>query len=435
MNCPALQQIFCPPKSLDNYQKVAPSVVAKIKREAKSLQGLKILHLNATAVGGGVAEMLKPEVALENNIGLNSSLYIIPPDEKFFEITKKIHNLLQGKKGKLTTEEKALYLQHNHLIGYCLSKINPQPDIIIIHDPQPLASVSFLTNNQPIQIWRCHIDTTSPNKNTWNFLQTYLKNYNHFIFTSPEYLQDNFPPLSQTSFITPFIDPLSKKNILMTKGEAKSYIKKFGINLNKPLVTQVSRLDPWKDPFGVIDAYRLAKKQIPSLQLALVAQSASDDPEGEIIFQKVKKYINNEVGIFLLKNLPDNEKAVNVFQTASDIILQKSTREGFGLTVTEAMWKGAAVIAGNVGGIKLQIQNGVNGYLINNPQKAAEKIIYLLKHPYVIKRISKSARKSTEEKFLLPYVLLQHLKLFNSLTIKKIIKKPTLLPQPLSFAF
>lgn len=414
MSYPSLRKIDCPPKSLNDYQKFTPDVIKQIYTLASSLDGLKIVHLNATAVGGGVAEMLKPEVALQNDIGLNSSLYIIPPDPHFFEITKKIHNLLQGKPGRLTTKEKRTYITYNQLIGYCLSKLESQPDIVIIHDPQPLLSISFLSGSQSHIIWRCHLDTTSPNKNTWNFLRSYLSFYDHFIFTSPSFIQSGFPPANNISFITPVIDPLSAKNLPMTKKEAKEYIKRFGINPDKPLITQISRLDPWKDPIGAINTYCLIKRELPSLQLAMVAQSASDDPEGERIYQEVKNYIKGEKNIFLLLNLPDNEKAVNAFQTASDIILQKSIREGFGLTVTEAMWKGAIVIAGNVGGIKLQIKNGVNGFLIDNIFEASRKAIYILKHPDIKEKISKKAQNTVRENFLLPHATLSYLKLFHS---------------------
>lgn len=389
---PQLLQILCPSKSLNSYQKFTPDAIKQIQHIAKPLQGLNIVHLNATASGGGVAEMLRPEVALQQDIGLKSNLFVIPPDLKFFEITKKIHNLLQGKPGRLTNQEQRGYLQYNKLIAQALSELNPQPDLVLIHDPQPLASISFLKNSQLKTIlWRCHIDTTSPNENAWNFMANYLNCYQHFVFTDPEYIQNDFPPFQKVSFITPVIDPLSPKNIFMDKIKAKNYLKKFGIDPNKYLITQVSRLDSWKDPLGVIDAYRLAKKAIPGLQLALVAQSANDDPEGEKLYGQVKNYIRSEKDIFLLRNLPDNDIAVNAFQTASDIILQKSTREGFGLTVTEAMWKGVVVVAGNADGIRIQIKDGVNGFLVNSPFEAAGKIVYILKHPNETLKISKKS--------------------------------------------
>ncbi|MBI4035893.1 glycosyltransferase [Candidatus Daviesbacteria bacterium] len=411
-----LLKVDCPSKSIDDYKKFVPEVVEKIKSLAKSLKGLKISHLNATSVGGGVAEMLRSEVAIQKDIGLDSAWYVIPPNFKFFEITKKIHNFLQGKKGDLSKKEKTIYLEYNKLIAQFVSKLSSKPDILLVHDPQPAASASFLNAGKlPYLLWRCHIDTSTPNKNVWQFLAKYLKYYDHFVYTLPEYVKDASIAKNKVSFITPVIDPLSPKNMPMGKAQAKAYIHKFGIDTTKSLVTQVSRLDPWKDPLGVIDAYRLAKKEIPDLQLALIAQSANDDPEGEVLINKVKDCINGESGIFLLVNLPDNDQAINAFQTASNIVLQKSTREGFGLTVTEAMWKGAVVIGGNVGGIKLQIQDHVNGFLINTTPDAAERIIYVHKNPQIAEKISKKAHLSVKENFLLPHAILSYLKLFAAL--------------------
>lgn len=416
MKFQALQRVNCPLSNLSKYKVFAPEVIKEITQEAKLLKGIRIVHLNATSVGGGVAEMLRSEVPLQKDIGLDSSWYIIPPNNNFFEITKKIHNLLQGKSGKLTADEKKTYIQYKKFIARSLLNLNPKPDILLVHDPQPAAAVSFLNGGRPkLALWRCHIDTSSPNKSVWQFLTPYLKFYDHFIFTSNEYIHGDFPPQNQVSFITPVIDPLSSKNKLISKDKARKYIKRFGIDLGKPLVTQVSRLDPWKDPLGVIDAYRLAKNKFPDLQLALLAQSASDDPEGKKLFIQVKNYIKEEKGIFLLLNLSDNEMAVNAFQTASDVIVQKSIREGFSLAVTEAMWKGSVVVAGNVGGIKLQIKDGLNGFLVNSPFEASCKILQVLRSPRLRKKIAKNAHESVKNQFLLPYATLSYLKLFKSL--------------------
>lgn len=419
MNFQGLQKVDYPPKPLLEYAKLVPGAVKEIRNLARKLKGLRVVHLNATAVGGGVAEILRSEVPLQKDAGLRESWYIIPPDVDFFEVTKKIHNLMQGKPGRLSEKEKKVYIQYNKFIAQAISELQPQPQILIIHDPQPAASTSFLSEERPnFVIWRSHIDTSSPNPATWNFFKLYLKYFDHFIFTLPEYIHKDFPPSSRTSFFTPVIDPFSVKNRLMSKDKAREYIKKFGIDVAKPLVTQISRLDPWKDPLGVIDAYRKVKKRIPDLQLALVAQSATDDPEGEVLYTKVRNYIGGEEGIFLLVNLRNNDRAVNAFQTASDIVLQKSIREGFGLTVTEAMWKGAVVIAGNAGGIKLQIEDGVSGFLVNSVSEAARKIVYILSHPEIKEKISAKAHKSVKSKFLMPHAIINYLKLFKTLLKK-----------------
>lgn len=397
----------------------ARDVVKEIQDMPLSLQGLRVVHLNATAVGGGVAEMLRSEVSLQNNIGLDSRWYVISPNQDFFEVTKKIHNLLQGQPGELETEEKEIYLQVNRSIAHSLLDLKPQSDILIVHDPQSAPVVSFLGLNRPeFALWRCHIDTTSPNQAMWEFLSPFLNFYDHHIFTMPEYMHSGFSE-EDLSIFTPVIDPLSPKNTLISKDEAKGYIRRFGIDTNKPLITQVSRLDPWKDPLGVIDAYRSAKLRVSDLQLAMVAQSAADDPEGERLRIEAEKHIKGEKGIFLLVNLPENDRAVNAFQTGSDIILQKSIREGFSLTVTEAMWKGTVVIGGDVGGIKAQIQDGKNGFLVNSIEETAEKIIHVLNNPQLRENMGENAHESVRNRFLLPHATLKFLKLFDKLLKRK----------------
>lgn len=403
-------------KRLEDYSKITPDVVGKIKKLAEKLNGVSIAHVNATAVGGGVAEMLKSEIPLQNDVGLKSSWYVIPPNDDFFEITKSIHNFMQGKPGNLTEGQKKLYLEYNQYIGELLSEI--KADIFVIHDPQPAASLKFMKKKPKVAIWRSHIDTSHPNKKVWDFLRPYLEGYDHFVFTLPQYTNDEFDK-GKVSFITPVIDPLNAKNKAMSKAEARKYLKRLGIDTSRPLVTQVSRLDPWKDPEGVIDAYRQAKKEIKGLQLALVAQMASDDPEGMVIHHQIKEYIGADKDIYLMVNLDDNDRAVNAFQVGSDIILQKSIREGFGLTVTEAMWKGAVVIGGNVGGIKLQIEDGKNGYLVDSSREAAERIVELLNDRQKLEKMSKAAHLSVKEKFLLPHKKLNYLRLFYRLLREK----------------
>lgn len=421
MNLGYLQKIICAPKHLEDYSLLLPDTVHKIRSLAKPLQGLRVVHISATPFGGGTAEILRSVVPLQQDIGLNSIWYVIPPNDAFFEVTKQIHNFLQGKEGKLDDTQKKIYLEYSNFLAELLVEI--KSDILVVHDPQPAAALTFLNGQKPpLSIWRCHIDTSTPNQEVWDFLLPYLKTYDHFIFTMDQFAHHDFPTEKFTT-ITPAIDPLAVKNIAMKKEDAKRYIAKFGINVNKPLIAQISRLDPWKDPQGVIDAYRLAKQEFPDLQLALVAQMANDDPEGEIICQQIKNHIQGEKEIFVLVNLPDNDQAVNAFQVASDIILQKSIREGFGLTVTEAMWKKAAVIGGNVGGIKLQIEDGQNGFLVNSPQEAAEKIIYLLKNSQVKEKISQAAHETVKNKFLIPYNVLNYLNLFNKLLAEKPLPK------------
>lgn len=406
-----LRKVECGVSSLEDYRSIVPDIVEKVRLLAKPLRGLRIVHINATAIGGGVAEMLKSEVPLQNDLGLKSSWYVIPPDEGFFTVTKAIHNFLQGKEGELNEEQKRVYLDYNQQIAGLLAQIST--DVLIIHDPQPAAALSFLNGRKPkLAIWRCHIDTSTPNQSVWDFLLPYLKNFDRYVFTLPDYSNGVFDE-SKISYITPVIDPFSPKNVALPKAEAKEYLKKMGVDITKPLLTQISRLDPWKDPLGVIDAYRLAKRQLPSLQLALVAQMATDDPEGTVVYGQVKKHVAGERGIFIFVNLPDNDRAVNAFQVGSDVILQKSIREGFGLTVTEAMWKGAAVVGGNVGGIRAQIRDGENGFLVNSSTEAAERIVRVISEPHLKQKLSTAAHQTVLNSFLLPHKLLKFLELFD----------------------
>jgi trehalose synthase len=397
-------------KKLSDYIDLAPKETAEIRKIATKFKGLKVAHINATPVGGGVAEMLRTIVPLQRDIGLDSNWFTIPPDDRFFEVTKEIHNFMQGKEGDLSDSQKKTYLEYNKDLSLLLSAL--ETDVLLVHDPQPAAALKFSEKRPKLSIWRCHIDTSRPNKKVWDFLKPYLLEYDNFVFTLPEFANNEFPENS-LNFITPVIDPLNVKNIAMEKSAAKKYLRKLGIDTKKPLITQVSRFDPWKDPKGVVDSFKLAKNDVKDLQLAMVAQMANDDPEGQVVYEEMKDYVKGFDDVHLFVNLTDNDKAVNAFQVGSDIVLQKSIREGFGLTVTEAMWKGAVVVGGNVGGIRLQIEDGVNGYLVNSSEEAARKIVKVLKDPGKIKEISKNAHESVKNKYLAPHKVLNYLRLFD----------------------
>lgn len=399
------------PQSFFQYATLVPETVSHVQLLAKPLIGLKILHVNATSVGGGVAEMLLSQIPLERDLGLDSRWLVIPPNEAFFEVTKSIHNYMQGKPGDLSPQQKEIYLNHNQLVANLLDK---EPcDILVIHDPQPAAALSFMKNRPSVCLWRCHIDTTAPNQYVFDFLLPYLLNYDGFIFTLPEFASLKFPK-EKLHFLTPVIDPFSLKNQLMEKHQAQQVLSQLGLDISLPLATQVSRLDPWKDPTGVIDAFLLAKQQITNLQLAFVAQMASDDPEGQVVYSQVKDYANNNPDIHFFVNLPDNDMQVNAFQTASNVILQKSIREGFALTVTEAMWKSNVVIGGNAGGIALQIQNEQNGYLVNSAEQAARRIVSVVSNPQLCQSLGAAARKSVLSHYLMPHLLEKEFQLFTT---------------------
>jgi trehalose synthase len=352
-----------------------------------------------------------------NNAGLDAKWFTIPPDFRFFDLTKRIHNALQGEKFTFSFEDRCVYMRHMEATAKLMQDMSA--DVWVIHDPQPAGIIAFLQDFHP-SVWRVHIDTSLPNREAWEFFSGFGAMYDRIIFTSKEFVG---PALhkNKLKIFSPTIDPLDAKNKALDKEKAKNIIKSFGIDAEKPLAIQVSRFDPWKDPLGVLEAWKIARKKIPDLQLAFLGLFlAQDDPEGKKIFQKVKAAANGEKNIFLFSDLAQIgslsvETFVNAFQIGADVILQKSIREGFSLTVTEAMWKNHPVIGGNVGGIKLQIKNGKNGFLVSNPKDAGEKIIQLIKNPKLKEKMGEAAKETVREKFLIPRLLRDYLKLFKEL--------------------
>jgi len=412
-----LLQVPLSKKKIEDYRKlIKDDLYQEIKELAGQFRGLKIVHINATSLGGGVAEILNTLAPLTNDLGIKCQWFVLPPDKKFFTITKKIHNSLQSEGVILTSEEKSFYLSKNQEIAGFLEDI--KADIWIIHDPQPLALISYYPKLRPA-ILRLHIDLSRPQEETWKFLLPHMQKYDKIIFSIKDFVHGDISK-GKIKIFPPAIDPLSPKNISLNPESSKSILQDLEINIDKPLITQVSRFDIWKDPLGVIRAYYLAKKEIPDLQLALVGLIlAQDDPEAMEIFKKVRKHASGDPDIFMFSDIRkiniENDVLINAFQVASDVILQKSIKEGFGLTVTEAMWKARPVIGGNVGGIKIQIKNGKNGFLVNSPEEAAKRIVQLIKNPGTANQIGKEAKKTVGEKFLIPRLLRDYLKLFTEL--------------------
>src|SRR3989344_1632031 len=406
-------------KKLKDYKGIIKSnLFHETKAIAKDLKGLKVVMVNATPKGGGVAEILDSLIPLMNDVGIKANWYVIPAGKKFEGLlTKEIHNALQGENYSLSFSSRKLYLRHTEGLAKLVKDM--KTDIWFLHDPQPAGLISFLPNLHPA-ISQIHIDTSHPNQAAWQFFEPFLLQYDRVIFSLKGFVKKSLPKEKVIVF-PPAIDPLTEKNKLLPSVKAKKILKRFDINLNKPLVSQIARFDPWKDPSGVIQAFRLAKKKIPNLQLAYLGLFlALDDPDAIKIFQKVEKKVKKEKDIFLFADPRKlgNVKVdifVNAFQTGSDIILQKSIREGFGLSVTEAMWKGKPVIGGKVGGIKIQIDNGKNGFLVSSSEEAAKRIVQLLGNPQLAQRLGRAARKKVREKFLMPRLLRDYLKLFQKL--------------------
>ena len=384
--------------------------VSRIKKKADELQQYSILNVNSTKFGGGVAEILNSMLPLMKELGLDVDWRTFTAPDKFFEISKKMHNALQGNMDiHFTDEEIAMYKKQ---ASDTYKQIDPNEDFVIIHDPQPCPVIGELNKKENKWIWRCHIDTSEPNPQAWNLISKYLPMYDALIFTKMEFarkgIHDNIYQ------ITPSINPFSPKNKMLDHEEARKIVEKF-IPLNKPLITQVSRFDPWKDPLGVIDVYRKVNDEIP-IHLALIGSLAHDDPEGAEWLEKIENYSKGDENIHVLSNLDGiGDLEVNAFQSISDVILQKSIREGFGLTVTEALWKETPVIGGNVGGIQLQIEDGVNGFLVNSIDEAADRVLYLLKHPERAKEIGKNGREKVKNNFLLFSHVEKYLDLFRDL--------------------
>lgn len=416
-----LPLVKTPTKKLERYKNIiSKELFEEILELAEELKGLNVFHVNATPRGGGVAEILKNLVPLLKGVGLKAAWYINPPGERFFTLTKTTHNALQGKEFEFPFSDRRLYLRHMELTAKFMQGM--KPDLWVIHDPQPVGSIAYMPNFHP-SIWRVHIDTSHPNKEAYEFIYPFMLMYDKIVFTSKDFIGPSIPERKICVF-PPAIDPLNSQNNHLSFKTARNILDNFGINLSKPLVTQVARFDPWKDPLGVVEAYQSAKKKIPNLQLALLGLFlAVDDPEGIKVYNKVKRQIRKDPDVFLFVDPAQLGSIkmgtfVNAFQVASDVIIQKSVREGFGLSVTEAMWKGKPVIGGNVGGIKLQIENGVNGFLVNSPKEAAERIVQLIKNPNLSKKLGKNAKEAVQEKFLIPHLLKNHLCLYRTL-IKK----------------
>ncbi|MFH1575481.1 MAG: glycosyltransferase [Candidatus Nealsonbacteria bacterium] len=412
-----LQLVQNPTVQLSAYDNlVSKELLEEIEQISSSLKGLRVFHVNATPRGGGVAEILKSMVPLMNDVGLKADWYTIPPSSSFFDVTKKMHNALQGGDYKFPFEDRKEYMFHMAKTAELMRDM--KPDIWLIHDPQPAGVVQFLPNFYPA-ISHIHIDLTSPNREVWEFMTGFLECYDKVVLSSEDFIKKEIK--EKVVIFSPALNVLNFKNNPLPLKEAKEILRNFDINPEKPLMTQVSRFDPWKDPLGVIDAYYLARKKIPDLQLAMVGLiEAKDDPEAKLVYEKVKEKAANDPNIFLfadpgrLGNL-EVDVFVNAMQVASDVILQKSIREGFGMTVCEAMWKQKPVIGGNVGGIKLQIKDGLNGFLISSSSEAAERTVQLIQNPLLAQKMGQEAKKSVGENFLMLRLLRDYLKLFKEI--------------------
>jgi len=410
-----LQLVNVGQKSLADYATIATrGLMEEIRRLAEPLRGKRLVHLSATAFGGGVAEINYALVPLMKDAGLDAEWRIISGAEEFFAATKTIHNALQGDPVGLTKTQEEVYRRFQALNA---EEFADDYDFVLVHDPQPAGLIEHFPDSPAHWVWRCHIDLSQPNPEVLGFLLPWLARYDAAIFHMQEYVPRvaEMPP----AFIwPPAIDPLTPKNMALSAEDAAYIVDQFGIDVERPLLTQVSRFDPWKDPLGVIYAYRIVKAERPDVQLALVGSMAHDDPEGWDYYNRTVTYAEGDADVYILSNLNNiGSVEVNAFQVHSAAAIQKSTKEGFGLTVTEALWKTRPVVASRVGGIVAQIQDGETGWLVDpySPEECAQACLEILADPAAARQRALRGKEFVRRNFLMPRLLRDWLVLLNKL--------------------
>ncbi len=398
--------------NIDGYRPlVGDDLIDELLTLARQLNGVRICHLNSTAFGGGVAELLSRYLPLLQALGLSADWRIIYGTPEFFTVTKALHNALQGARRDLTEADRSIYLQVNEQSA----KLIDDYDLFIVHDPQPAAIRHFLDPRKAKWIWRCHIDSSAPDPAVSQFLKPFIEAYDALVFTMAEFLLPGLQ-IKRVAFIPPAIDPLATKNMDLPIDLCKRAMADSGIDLARPLLVQVSRFDPWKDPLGVIRTYRLVKEAIPGVQLALIGGMAGDDPEGWDLLERIEEEAATDPDLFVFTNLGGvGSMEVNLFQRGCDLIIQKSIREGFGLVVSEALWKEKPVIAGRAGGIPMQFPEGYHHYLIDTVEECADRVLHLLKRPGERGDFGRAGREHVRRHFLLPRLLRDELRLIKEL--------------------
>ncbi|HET9014052.1 MAG TPA: glycosyltransferase [Thermomicrobiaceae bacterium] len=410
-----LHRVDLTPKDPDLYRRVVDAkVIAELERLAAPLQGARVLQVNATAYGGGVSTLLRSLVPLYRGLGLDVDWRVMPGTPDFFAVTKGLHNALQGAAFDLTPERRELYLSHNREVAAALGG-EGRYDLVVVHDPQPAAIRHFSDGVGARWVWRCHIDTSHPDPAALAFLEPLVAQYDALVYT-----MDAFVPAELRGrplrIIAPAIDPLSPKSLPLPAELIAGIVEWAGVSLDRPLISQISRFDPWKDPLGVIEVFRRVRERVPGVQLALVGQMALDDPQGWAMLRQIQDETRDDDDIHVLTNFTGiDDVGVNAFQRASSVVLQKSIREGFGLVVSESLWKGTPVVAGRTGGIPMQMPEGVGGYLVDTAEECVERTVELLRDRAAAARLGEAGRRHVREHFLITRLLADELRLLGSL--------------------
>lgn len=407
-------------KELSTYEELAGrEAVEELRELAAPLRGARVLHVNATAYGGGVAELLGTVVPLMTDVGLDAEWHVIHGSDEFFSVTKAMHNALQGADLPWTQEMQETYLDR---LRENATAFEGEYDFVIMHDPQPAAIVAFLEdgavnrrNPDTKFIWRCHIDLTDADPTFWEFLRPYVERHDASVWTMEQFVPDSLD-MDRVTIIPPAIDPTAVKNLPLDTAFVHEIVRQYGVKPDRPLLCQVSRFDPWKDPVGVIEAYRIARKEVDGLQLLLAGSMATDDPEGFQYWNLAEEARGNDPDIHMVSNIQQvGAVQINAFQRASQVVVQKSIREGFGLTVAEALWKGRPVIGGNCGGITLQIRDGVDGYLVDSVEECAARTVQLFEEPARAEAMGEAGKEHMRENYLTTRLIADWLRLFQDL--------------------
>ncbi len=395
---------------LSDYEEIiGEDKIEELNRLADKVRGQSMLHISSTFTGGGVAEMLHSLVPLFNQLGIDTIWQSISGPPRFFEITKKFHNVMHGGEEEINQEMLDFYLENNR---HCAERLYLKADIVVVHDPQPASLIESRPINSNRWIWRCHIYMTEPHERVWNFLLRFIKKYDIVIFSSPEFAK--YLPIPQ-DIVPPSIDPMSDKNKEIQKKIIDDTYDRYKVPRDKPIILQISRFDRFKDPLGVIEAYEMVKKDV-DCKLVLAGGAASDDPEGVEMLRKVREKTADDPDVFILPPAGMTEMdavEINALQRGADVIVQKSLKEAFALTITEALWKGKPVVASAVGGIKLQILDGKTGFLVNSISETADRVKYLLKNPKKAAKLGIEGREHVRENFLITRHLRDYLRLLS----------------------